>query len=248
MKSKITQLKQQIDVYDIFILALTGFSLLSLLIISLPVFGNSAKQIALTLDLILSLFFLIDFFYILATSKDKREYLKWGWLDFVGSLPYLPLFRILRIFRAIRSLRILRKNSLQEIFQIIQKRPERTTIFSILLFSILILSISSYAILRIENSSPTRNIETVGDSLWWAIVTITTVGYGDHFPTTDYGRVIAIVLMVTGISLFSAFTSYLSTIFINRRENKSETDIDQIMDRLESIETKLDQIGEEIKG
>ncbi len=250
MSKSTTPNKFQVDPYDFFILALTVLSLLSLVVLALPYFDTAAQQIALILDLIISLLFMLDFFYTLMKAPDKRAYLKWGWLDFLGSLPYLPLLRILRIFRAIRSLRILRQNSLRDIQQAVSNRPERTTFFSVAFFSIVLVSLSSYAIFQTEQLSPSANIQTGSDALWWAVVTITTVGYGDKVPTTNGGRIIAFTLMLTGIGIFSAITSYLSTMFINRgqqiAEEQSEEQIEVIMQQLAVIEEHLRVLTENI--
>ena len=247
MRNPITSDKIHVDPYDIFILALTGLSLLTLAILALPYFDTAAQQIALSLDLVLSLLFMLDFFYSLITTADKRAYLKWGWLDFLGSLPYLPLFRVLRIFRAVRSIRILRQNSLHEIGQEVKDQPERTTFFSVVLFSILLVSLSSYAILQTEKLSPFGNIQTPSDALWWAIVTVTTVGYGDIFPTTNGGRIIAVVLMLIGIGIFSALTSYLSTMFINRGNRIAQEQNEVLIRRMSAIEQQLCELTEEIR-
>ena len=167
--------KYRLDVYDFFILGITLLSLVSIPVISLPYFNEAAKKIALALDLVLSFLFMLDFFYILSTTPDKRAYLKWGWIDFVGSLPYLTLFRVLRIFRAFRSLRLMRNNRLQEIWQVVRRRPERTTFFAVMLFAIILVVFSSYTILQVENLSPNSNIKTSSDALWWSLVTVTTV-------------------------------------------------------------------------
>jgi voltage-gated potassium channel len=247
MKNSTIPHKVHVDPYDIFIIVLTGLSFLSLIVLALPYFDTAAQQIALSLDLILSLLFMLDFFYTLATSTDKRAYLKWGWLDFLGSLPYLPLLRVLRMFRAIRSLRVLRQNSLRDIQQAIRKRPERTTFFSVALFSIVLVSLSSYAILHTERLSSSGNIQTASDAFWWAIVTITTVGYGDLFPTTNGGRIIAIALMLMGIGIFSALTSYLSTLFINQGHKLTREYNDDIITRLAAIEEQLRLLTEATK-
>ncbi|MFC1997375.1 ion transporter [Chloroflexota bacterium] len=244
MRNPITPHRFSVDPYDIFILALTGLSFLSLIVLSLPYFDTTAQQIALTLDLVLSILFMLDFFYTLITAADKRAYLKWGWLDFLGSLPYLPLLRVLRIFRAIRSLRILQQNSLRDIQQAVKNRPERTTFFSVALFSIVLVSLSSYAIFQTEQMSPSKNIETASDALWWAVVTITTVGYGDKVPTTNGGRIVAIALMFTGIGVFSAITSYLSTVFINRGNRKAG---EQAQEQNEVITQRLTDIEEHLR-
>jgi voltage-gated potassium channel len=239
-----------VDPYDIFILALTCLSFLTLIVLVLPFVPTTTQQIALSLDLIISVLFMLDFFYTLITAEDKRAYLKWGWLDFIGSLPYLPLLRVLRIFRAIRSLRILQHNSLRDIGQAIRNRPERTTFFSVILFSIMLIALSSYAILYVERFSPSQNIQTAEDAFWWSIVTVTTVGYGDTYPTTQSGRIIAIALMLTGIGIFSAMTSYLSTMFINRRKRDEEGDTDEqhenLLQRLAAIEDQLTVLANKI--
>lgn len=237
-----SQLK--LDPYDLFILGLTGLSFISLLVMAVPASNPAAQQIAFTLDIFLSLLFLVDFFYTLASAPDKRAYLKWGWLDFLGSLPYLPLLRVLRVLRAIRSLRILRHNSLYDIWETIKQRPERTTVFTASLFSILLVSLSSYAILVIEAPIPDSQIQTPGEALWWAIVTITTVGYGDFVPTTSSGRLVAGLLMLMGIGMFSAFTSYLSTSFINRRQKQQHEESEDLAKRLDAIETQLKNLNE----
>jgi voltage-gated potassium channel len=233
--------------YDLFILSLTGLSFLSLAVLAIPYFDSAAQQIAISLDLILSLLFMLDFLFTLHTAPDKRAYLKWGWLDFMGSLPYLPLLRILRVFRAIRSLRIVRQNNLFEILQAIKKQPERTTLYSVTLFSIILVSLSSYAILQTEKSSPYSNIQTISDALWWALATITTVGYGDRVPTTNGGRIIASVLMLMGIGVFSVLTSYLSSLFINRGHQTLKTDNEYLNQRLTAIEEQLKSLTEQLK-
>lgn len=240
--------KLQFDPYDIFILAITGLSLFSLIILAVPYFDSAAQQIALSLDLVLSFLFMLDFFYSLYSTNNKQEYLKWGWLDFLGSLPYLPFLRVLRIFRAIRSIRIIRQNNLQEIRRDLKNRLERTTFFSVLLFCILLVSLSSYAILQTEKLSPSANIKNAGDALWWAVVTVTTVGYGDIFPTTNGGRIIAIVLMLLGIGFFSVLTSYLSTLFINRGSKIDREQNEELLHRISAIEQQLNDLNEEIKG
>ena len=77
----------------------------------------------------------------------------------------------------------------------------------------------SIAILQVEDD-PNSNIKTAEDAIWWAYVTITTVGYGDKFPVTTEGRVIAELLMTVGVGLFGTFTAYLASWFV--RETKKE--------------------------
>lgn len=69
---------------------------------------------------------------------------------------------------------------------------------------------SSIAILQVETKEAS-NIKTAEDALWWSYVTITTVGYGDKFPVTTEGRIIAMLLMTVGVGLFGTFTGYVAS-------------------------------------
>ncbi len=73
---------------------------------------------------------------------------------------------------------------------------------------------NGYAILHLETNHES-NIHSAADAMWWSFVTVTTVGYGDHFPVTPSGRVLAAVLMIAGIGLFGTFTAYIATAFLS---------------------------------
>jgi voltage-gated potassium channel len=82
---------------------------------------------------------------------------------------------------------------------------------------------SSIAILQVEHA-PNSNIKTAEDALWWSYVTITTVGYGDKYPVTTEGRIIAVFLMTIGVGLFGTFTAFLASWFIEetKKEHRKE--------------------------
>jgi voltage-gated potassium channel len=86
------------------------------------------------------------------------------------------------------------------------------------------------------------SIHTFGDSLWWAVTTVTTVGYGDTFPVTPAGRAVAAVLMVGGIALFGVLTANVAA-FLIEEEGGESADIvarlDEVLLRLDAIETRL---------
>jgi len=85
--------------------------------------------------------------------------------------------------------------------------------------AILMLIFSSIAILQVE-TDPNSNIKTAEDAIWWAYVTITTVGYGDKFPVTTEGRIIAALLMTVGVGLFGMFTAFLASWFVDKTKNE----------------------------
>ena len=78
----------------------------------------------------------------------------------------------------------------------------------------LVLTLGACAVAFIEPPDPASNIKTGGDAFWWAFVTITTVGYGDRFPVTPWGRFIGVLTMAVGIGIFGVLTSFLSSIFL----------------------------------
>ena len=73
---------------------------------------------------------------------------------------------------------------------------------------------SSIAVLQFESRSPNANIQTGGDALWWAVVTITTVGYGDFFPVTALGRLTGFVVMLAGVGIIGALASILASLLV----------------------------------
>jgi voltage-gated potassium channel len=84
-----------------------------------------------------------------------------------------------------------------------------------MILAFLILIFSSIAILQVENTA-NGNIKTAEDAIWWAYTTITTVGYGDKYPVTSEGRLIAIFLMTFGVGMFGTMTAYISSLFIKK--------------------------------
>ena len=86
---------------------------------------------------------------------------------------------------------------------------------------------------------PEANIKTPADALWWSAVTVTTVGYGDRFPVTSGGRIIAIILMVTGIGLFGAFTALFATFILTPEKEKREHQIESLVQEIRALRRQI---------
>ena len=114
--------EQNYSNYDLFIFALTIISLVVLVILALPGVSESVKSVAFILDTVICLFFLGDFFRSLYRAPRKRTYLKWGWVDFLGSLPALPILRIFRVARLVRIGRVMRRIGLREVWHVYKER------------------------------------------------------------------------------------------------------------------------------
>lgn len=93
----------------------------------------------------------------------------------------------------------------------------------------------------IERNAPGSNLTIIGDGIWWAFVTVAAVGYGDHYPVTTVGRVLAIMLMFVGITLFSIITANVASLFVEEDEEK---ELDEIKANIKDLEKKIDQLIE----
>ena len=82
------------------------------------------------------------------------------------------------------------------------------------MLALIVLTVASVLVLQFESKAPDANITTGGDALWWAVVTITTVGYGDTSPVTAAGRVTAVFVMFAGVGIIGALASILSSILV----------------------------------
>lgn len=231
--------------YDLFIFVLTLISLSALVIIILPGTGMATKEIALFMDSVACLFFVADFFRCLYRAPRKWTYLiKWGWLDLLGSFPGLPIFRVLRLARLYRLVRTMRQAGIQNIWHTIKTQRADSVIWMTSLITFLLVGFVGLMILHAEARSENANIVTAADAMWWAVVTITTVGYGDKVPTTELGRIYATGLMIVGIGLFSILTSYLAYTFLFHQLRLRDQEVEMIRRELEQIRQLLQEQAE----
>ena len=230
----------------------TGFSIWQLVMLLLSVYVLAAVLVdtvvrlpAETSDLLLKIDTLICFVFIgdfvINLIRDPRldGYLKWGWLDLLGSIPYLQWLRWARIARVVRVVRILRAaRSTKTILTLVFANRARGTFSSVAVATVAVMIAASIAILNVEGGHD-ANIRTAGDALWWSFVTIATVGYGELHPVTPAGRVIAAVLMTAGIGLFGTFTAFLASFFLAPGKDRA-ADNDVVLEELRKIRHKLE--------
>ena len=164
----------------------------------------------------------------------------------MGSIPAIPIFRLARLARLARILRFMRGKTKEEILDDFLSNRAQSTLLVTALIAIVVLSVSAIAVLQVESRSDEANILTGGDAFWWAYVTITTVGYGDHYPTTLTGRIMAMILMTLGIVIFGVLASYLSTLFISPSEDDVQDEMPQLHEKLTSLQTDIDDIKKQL--
>ncbi len=105
----------------------------------------------------------------------------------------------------------------------------------VLLSSVGILLVGAALEVQLERNAPGSNIHSYGAALWWAIVTVTTVGYGDKYPVTVGGRVVAVVLMIVGISLIGVVTATVASYFVEESADRNKSEMHERLDRIEAL-------------
>jgi len=225
-------------VYETFISALTLFSLLVLAGYWLLPISEATREALFRVDILLSLIFLVDSFRSLFRAPDKWGYLKWGWLDFLGSTPAVLPLRFARLARLIRAWRVLRTRHLRQVLREFEKDRAQGVLLITIFVILMVLTTASILVLELESGAPDANIQSGPDAFWWAFGTITTVTYGDFYPVTFLGRIAAMALMTVGIGLFGVLASYLAATFITAGRVEQE-DIDELRGDLTTIQAEL---------
>jgi voltage-gated potassium channel len=201
--------------YEIFIAALSILSIANILLEFL-IIDAALDSVLNAMNAILSGILFVDFLVRLRTASSRSDYFfrRFGWADLLASLP-LPQLKILRLFRLARVYRLLKAYGARNIGRSMLRERAGSALLSLLFVAILVLEFGSLWMLRIESSSPERNITTASDAIWYVIVTISTVGYGDQFPVTTPGRVLGAVIIVLGVAIFGTLTGYLANLFLS---------------------------------
>lgn len=206
--------------YDL-ILALCCIASIGLLLLSGLTSNNSELEIVVDwFDAGLCLFFFCDFIRNLKHAQNKLHYLyTWGWLDLLSCTPSIDLlrfgrfgrlFRLMRIFRVFRSLRVL--------FRMLLSRSVENSIPAMLALTFLLIGGAACGILIAEGDEPNALIKTAFDAVWWATTTVTTVGYGDVYPVSTAGRVVAMIVSVFGCGLFAMLTGIFAGAVIRSKQ------------------------------
>ena len=206
--------------YEIFIAVLSILSIFNL-IVGLFVKDPDLNNIFMIMNGLYSIIFLADFTYRILTAPSKSGYFfrQFGWADLLASLPFEQT-KILRVFRLVRVYRLMRKVGPKTILDTLIKDRAGSALIILLLMGFFVLEFGSFAILRAEQTNPDANIKTASDAIWYTMVTISTVGYGDRYPTTNWGRIIGSVIIIVGVGIFGTFTGYLANLFLSPQKKE----------------------------
>lgn len=214
--------KENLGFLNLLILLLSFYVLIALLVDTIFKLPPETSKLLNYIDNIICAVFLFDFIVRFRKAESKLAFMKWGWIDLIASIPTFDFMRAGRLLRVIRLIRLIRAfRSTRHIVQHVFKNKIQGTLTSVAIIAVLMLLFSSVAILQFE-TDPNSNIKTAEDAIWWSYVTITTVGYGDKYPVTTEGRIIAVILMTVGVGLFGTFTAFVSSWFVKSNSQTPE--------------------------
>lgn len=236
-------------VYEIIFTLLAIIAVIITLLDLTETINLSHNNILNTLDVSIFYIFIFDYVIRLIASKDKKYFVKNNIPDLIAIIPFNSLFRVFRIAKLFRLAKFAKMTKLLKLMRFIgvlarlNKRIKGVLktngLNNALWLTLIVILLSAIGIYVAEPDT----VKTFENALWWSFVTATTVGYGDIFPTSQIGRIIAGILMLTGIGTIGMITGSISTYFMTRHNTTSEhNDISEII--VQSQDLTKDEINE----
>lgn len=232
---------------DLGILALTlGYGIVFVLA---EVFTKDAGPALETVDVPFTIALLLAFGAQCALATDRGEWLRRDWVDLVIVVFIaLPLLRMLRFYRYVPVLlRFVRLARLAAILGEGLRAHLRSygpgNLYNIMVTAAVVILLGAILVHLAEHGSKEANITSLGEAMWWAVTTVTTVGYGDKFPTTVAGRVVAVGVMLLGIALFGIVTASMSSLFLAQTQ---EHEVAQLHGELQHLRDEIRALREAV--
>lgn len=234
---------------EIFINIITAVSVLIIVVQYLFSLTSIQLSIVYVFDLFVVIILAVDFSNRAIKSKQGLKYVLRHWYELPAMIP-LFIFNVIEgvensivaILRLIRLIRLI-----QLFFRSLRVLHGKNKFVYIILFSFSSISIGAVLGYLFESPNPDSNINNIGDAFWWAIATVTTVGYGDVYPVTAEGRIVGSILMIVGIAILWVFISTVGMALRDHKidnmekmtlEDETKTIIKLKIDNLEQLEKR----------
>jgi len=236
-----------------FPMAILGIAWLILAIIILTTdINGSASEVLVGSLFVLWVIMLVEYLVRLVVTPDTPGYIKRRWVE--PATVVVPPFQGWHFVGIERMTLLVHEAELRT-----ESILKHHSLFRVLIAVVATLFLGAWLVLLFEENAKGSNIHDYPDALWWAIVTVTTVGYGDRFPVTEGGRVVAVVLMLVGIGLIGVLTATVASVFVkehtdaNKEEfKKGHIELGQqlsvISDRLADVERRLGATPAEVSA
>jgi len=228
------------SLFDHFIMGLIVLNVIAIILESVPQIKASTGNLFRVIEVISVIIFSVEYFVRIyvsdlthpTTSRIKSAlkfvFSAYGLIDLLAILPfYLPFLvnidlRFLRLLRLMRFLRLLKLNrynkSMKLLWEVIKEKRTEMSVTGFV--TLLILLIASFLMYYIEGNAQPDKFSNILDCFWWAVATLTTVGYGDVYPITGFGKFISGLIAILGIGLVALPTGLISSGFIEKIGNK----------------------------
>lgn len=205
--------------FDLFVQFLIVLSLITFSVETIPDLESSTRAVLSIVETVVVAIFTIEYLLRLYVSDKKLSYILsfYGLIDLAAILPFylstgvdLRSLRVFRLLRLFRLLKIIRYNkAISRFFRAYQIAKEEIVLFGTV--TIMLLYLSAVGIYYFENSSQPEAFSSVFTSLWWALATLTTVGYGDVYPITIGGRIFTFVVLMIGLGIVAVPAGLLAS-------------------------------------
>ena len=172
---------------------------------------------------------IVEYFVRLTITPDTPSYMRERWIE-----PLAVFFPPLALLHLVGMSSVThRASALSAHFR---KAMSHHSLLRVQIGAAFTIAFGAWVVFLDERHVSGSNIRTYWDSLWWAVVTTTTIGYGDHYPVSTAGRIVAIVLMLIGIGLIGSLTATVASFFVQQHVNSRH---DIVIERLEMITARL---------
>jgi voltage-gated potassium channel len=217
-------------IFDYFIQVLILISMVSFSIETLPHNSIATKKVLLFIEIFCVVIFSIEYILRVFVAEKPLKYIFsfYGIIDLLAILPFylhakidLRALRAFRVFRIFRALKLIRYNKALHRFRVAAKIIKEELVLFFIVTAILIF-LSASGIYFFEHEAQPELFSSIFHSLWWAIVTLTTVGYGDIFPITLGGKVFTFFVLVIGIGVVTVPAALVATALLKARKLEEE--------------------------
>ncbi len=186
-------------------------------------------------DWLLWIIFVAEFWTRWYLALERWIFVRHNLIDLtVVALPMFPAVRALRVARLLR-IGVIGARVVDQSESIVKRSNTKYAIG----VALLIVLLAALMVWSVEHEDPTSSIHSLNDALWWAITTVTTVGYGDKYPSSPEGKGIAITLMVLGIAVFGLVSATLASLFV---ENDTKDEYEDLSEQMSRLEAKIDKL------
>jgi voltage-gated potassium channel len=217
-------------------------ALIPVFVIEAEAKSDRAKDIAFAANWLIWFIFAAELTFILVVAPRKAAALRAHWLDVLIVVVTAPAFgAFLSSLRLLRLARLLRLLRLGAIFTRLLQREHALTSGTAFRFAALLTLLVVVIAGAVESLVDTKDFPSTWDGMWWAVVTVTTVGYGDVYPTSVEGRIIAMVVMLFGIGFLSVLTATVASRFVKTERGDETEEILAALTRLEAEVADLKQ-------